>query len=166
MKPDIHNVFISHYSGDVQRLRDLKDRLAACGCTARNSSAEEDKDGGLVRHGHVVSNETIARYLRAGIKWAKTLIVIIGEHTHERSWVNYEIRNAHLQGKQIIGIYDWGCKNNVELPEAYKRYGGSPIGWNSLDKLTGMLKGEVPIPEAPDSAPSGPIYNIIPITCR
>ena len=166
MKPDIHNVFISHFSGDVQRLRDLKDRLAACGCTARNSSAEEDKDGGLVRHGHVVSNETIARYLRAGIKWAKTLIVIIGEHTHERPWVNYEIRNAHLQGKQIIGIYDWGCKNNVELPEAYKRYGGSPIGWNSLDKLTGMLNGEVPIPEAPDSVPSGPIYNIIPITCR
>ena len=23
-----HNVFISHYSGDVQRLRDLKNRLA------------------------------------------------------------------------------------------------------------------------------------------
>ena len=99
---EIHNVFISHYSGDVQRLRDLKDRLAASGCTARNSSAEEDKDGGLVRHGHQVSDATIARYLRAGIKWAKTLIVIIGEHTHERPWVNYEIRHAHLQGKQIL----------------------------------------------------------------
>lgn len=163
---EIHNVFISHYSGDVQRLRDLKDRLAACGCTARNSSAEEDKDGGLMRHGHQVSDATIARYLRAGIKWAKTLIVIIGEHTHERAWVNYEIRNAHLQGKQIIGIYDYGCKDKVELPEAYKRYGGSPIGWNSLGKLSGMLNGDVPIPEAPDNTPSGPIYNIIPIICR
>lgn len=164
--PDIHNVFISHYSGDVQRLRDLKDRLAAHGCTVRNSSAEEDKDGGLVRHGHRVSDATIARYLRAGVKWAKTLIVIISEHTHERPWVNYEIYNAHLQGKQIIGIYDWGCSNNVELPEAFKRYGGSPIGWNSLDKLTGMLNGEVSIPESPDGTPSGPINNMIHIVCK
>ena len=77
---DIHNVFISHYSGDVERLRKLKDRLAECGCTARNSSAEEDKDGGLIRHGHKVSDAIIARYLRLGIRWAKTLIVIIGEH--------------------------------------------------------------------------------------
>ena len=84
----------------------------------------------------------------------------------EYRWVNYEIRNAHLQGKQIIGIYDYGCKDKVELPEAYKRYGGSPIGWNSLGKLSGMLNGDVPIPEAPDSTPSGPIYNIIPIICR
>lgn len=162
---DIHNVFISHYSGDVERLRALKERLAACGCTARNSSAEEDKDGGLVRHGHQVSDETIARYLRAGIKWAKTLIVIIGEHTHERPWVNYEIRNAYLQGKQIIGIYDEGCKDKVELPEAFKRYGGSPIGWRSQEKLAGMLNGEVPIPEAPDGTPSGPIYNVKYIEC-
>jgi hypothetical protein len=163
---DIHNVFISHYSGDVQRLRDLKDRLAACGCTARNSSAEEDKDGGLVRHGHRVSNETIARYLRAGIKWAKTLIVIIGEHTHERPWVNYEIRQAARQGKQIVGIYMHGCKDKVELPEAYKRYGGSPLGWNSLDKLSDIIKGKVVAPEAPNGTSSSPIYNIIHIICK
>lgn len=161
----IHNVFISHYSGDVQRLRVLKNRLAANGCVVRNSSAEEDRDGGLVRHGHRLSDKTIARYLRSGIKWAKTLIVIIGEHTHERPWVNYEIRNAYLQGKQIIGIYDWDCKNEVELPEAYKRYGGTPIGWNSLDKLSGMLNGEVPVPEAPDGTPSAPIYDIKYIEC-
>lgn len=157
---------MSHYSGDVQRLRDLKDRLAAIGCTVRNSSAEEDKDGGLMRHGHRVSDETIARYLRAGIKWAKTLIVIIGEHTHERPWVNYEIRNAYLQGKQIVGIFDHGCLNNVELPEAYKRYGGSPIGWNSLGKLAGMLDGEVTIPEKPDGTPAVPIHNMKHIICK
>ena len=163
----MNNVFISHYSGDVQRLRDLKERLQSVGCIARNSSAEEDRDGGIVRHGHKVSDATIARYLRAGIKWAKTLIVIIGEHTHERRWVNYEIRNAYLQGKRIIGIYDWGCKDSVELPEAYKRYGGSPIGWNSLDKLSDMLNGRVPIPEKPDGTPAekGPITNIIHIKC-
>lgn len=163
--PDIHNVFISHYSGDVRRLRDLKDRLAARGCIARNSSAEEDRDGGLVRKGRRVSDAVIARYLRMGIKWAKTLIVIIGEHTHERPWVNYEIREAARQGKTIVGIYMHGCANNVELPEAYKRYGGSPLGWNSLDKLEDIINGEVLPPETPDGTPAGPIANIIHIKC-
>ena len=73
----MHNVFISHYSGDVERLRRLKDLLTAADSTVRNSSAEEDKEGGLVRRGHQVSDATIARYLRAGIKWAGTVIVII-----------------------------------------------------------------------------------------
>lgn len=162
----IHNVFISHYSGDVERMRRLKELLAKHDCDVRNSSAEEDKGGVLKHRGHEVSNETIARYLRRGIKWAGALIVIIGEHTHERSWVNWEIKEAAQQGKQIIGIYDLGCKNDVELPEAYKRYGGSPIGWGSIDKLSDMLDGKVPVPEAPDCTPSGPIYNMIHIICQ
>lgn len=91
---------------------------------------------------------------------------MIGEHTHERPWVNYEIREAHRQGKQIVGIYMHGCKNNVELPEAYKRYGGSPLGWNSLDKLGDIIKGKVVAPEAPDGSPAVPIYNIIHIKCN
>ena len=162
----MNNVFISHYSGDVNRLRTLKDRLAAAGCDVRNSSVEEDKDNKIVHKGKIVSDAVVARYLRRGIKWAKTFIVLIGEHTHERPWVNYEIRYAARQGKTIVGIYERGCKDNVELPEAYKRYGGSPLGWNSLEKLDDIISGEVPAPEAPDSTPSKPIYNIIRIICK
>ena len=83
---------------------------------------------------------------------------------YNRPWVNWEIKEAHNQGKQIIGIYDWGCQD-AELPEAYKRYGGSPIGWSSIDKLAGMLEGNVPVPEAPNGTPSGPIFNIKHIAC-
>lgn len=161
----MHNVFISHYSGDVERLRNLKDRLRASGCNVRNSSAEEDKEGGLIRNGKRVDDKTIARYLRKRINWAKTFIVIIGEQTHKRPWVNYEIKKAAEMGKQIVGIYDYGCKDKVELPEAYKRYGGSPIGWSSLDKLSSIIKGELSAPEAPDGTLAEPIYNIIRIKC-
>lgn len=161
----MHNVFISHYSGDVERLRNLKDRLRTSGCNVRNSSAEEDKEGGLIRNGKRVDDKTIARYLRKRINWAKTFIVIIGEQTHKRPWVNYEIKKAAEMGKQIVGIYDHGCKDKVKLPEAYKRYGGSPIGWNSLDKLSSIIKGELSVPEAPDGTPAEPIYNIIHIKC-
>lgn len=161
----MHNVFISHFSGDVERLRRLKELLLSVDSIVRNSSAEEDKEGGVVRRGRRISDATIARYLRVGIKWAGTVIVIIGKETHKRPWVNWEIKEAHNQGKQIIGIYDWGCQD-AELPEAYKRYGGSPIGWGSIDKLAAMLDGKVPVPEAPDGAISGPIYNIIHIICK
>lgn len=69
-----------------------------------------------------------------------TFIVLIGEHTHERPWVNYEIRSAYMQGKKIIGVYMHGCKDSVELPEAFKRYGGPIIGWNTTDKLADMIE--------------------------
>ena len=162
---DVHNVFISHYSGDVQRLRDLKQRLKAVGCDARNSSVEEDKDNKIVRRGRIVSDKVIARYLRMGIKWAKTFIVIIGEHTHERAWVNYEIKKAHDLGKQIVGIYDYGCKDKVDLPEAFKRYGNATIGWNSIDKLSDIISGKQILPEAPNGEDSAPIYHIVHIKC-
>lgn len=157
---DMHNIFISHYGEDEQSLDRLKERLRERGCDVRNSSVEKKK-----YRPYKVSDATIARYLRMCIRWAKTFIVMIGEHTYERPWVNYEIREAARQGKTILGIYMHGCANNVELPEAYKRYGGSPLGWNSLDKLEDIINGEVFLPEAPDGTPAGPIANIIHIKC-
>lgn len=161
-----YNVFISHYSGDVQRLRDLKGYLREKGCKVRNSSAEEDKDGGVIRNGKKVADATVAKYLRARIKWAGTFIVIIGEHTHERPWVNYEIKKAYEMGKQIVGIYDWNCKDKVELPQAYKMYGGSPLGWGSIGKLGDIIKGDITAPETYDCRPAGPIYKMIHIICQ
>lgn len=159
-KEKLRNIFISHYGEDEKSLDSLKQRLRDNGCDVRNSSVEKKK-----YRPYKVKDATIARYLRICIRWAKTFIVMIGEHTYERPWVNYEIREAHRQGKQIVGIYMFGCKNNVELPEAYKRYGGSPLGWNSLDKLGDIIKGRVVAPEAPDGTPAAPIYNIIHIKC-
>ena len=156
-----HNIFISHYGEDEASLDSLKQRLRDSGCDVRNSSVEK-KD----YRPYKVTDATIARYLRRCIRWAGTFIVMIGEHTFERPWVNYEIRQAYLQGKNIVGIYMHGYKGKVELPEAYKRYGGSPIGWNSLDKLSGIIEGKVVPPESPDCSPSGPIYNIIHIVCK
>ena len=128
--------------------------------------SEEDKEGGVIRNGKKVEDATIAKYLRARIKWSGTFIVIIGEHTHERPWVNYEIKKAHDMGKQIVGIYDWNCKDKVELPEAYKKYGGSPLGWGSIEKLGNIIKGEVTAPETPDGTPAGPIFNMKHIICQ
>lgn len=162
-----NNVFICHHSADVPKLRDLLNNLRSKGYDVRSSSLQEDKDNKVVHKGKHVADATVARYIRRAIKWAGTFIVLIGEHTHERAWVNYEIRNAHFQGKKIIGVYKYGCAQTAELPEAYKRYGTSPIGWNSMDKLAGMIQGNVVPPELPDGTPTTKsIYPMIYIECK
>ena len=162
-----NNVFICHHSADVPKLRDLLDNLRSKGYDVRSSSLQEDKDNKVVHKGKHVADATVARYIRRAIKWAGTFIVLIGEHTYERAWVNYEIRNAHFQGKKIIGVYKYGCAQTAELPEAYKRYGTSPIGWNSMDKLAGMIQGNVVPPELPDGTPTTKsIYPMIYIECK
>ena len=162
-----NNVFICHHSADVPKLRDVLDNRRSKGYDVRSSSLQEDKDNKVVHKGKHVADATVARYIRRAIKWAGTFIVLIGEHTHERAWVNYEIRNAHFQGKKIIGVYKYGCAQTAELPEAYKRYGTSPIGWNSMDKLAGMIQGNVVPPELPDGTPTTKsIYPMIYIECK
>lgn len=155
------NVFISHYNKDDKHVHRLIDRLNEKGYKIRNGSIDRAK-----YRPYKVSDALIARHLRAGINWAGTFICLIGKDTHTRPWVNYEIEQAHKQGKNIVGIYVHGCANDVELPEAYKKYGGSPIGWNSLDKLGDILDRKTLPPENPDSsASSQPIYNIIRVNC-
>lgn len=155
-----HNVFISHHGKDDKHVQRLKERLKESGYQIRNSSIDSTK-----YQNKIPPNKVIARYLRKGISWAGTFICLIGEKTHTRQWVNYEIRNAYLQGKEIVGIYKHGCNNSVEMPEALKRYGGSIIGWNSLEKLGNIMSGNITTNENPDSSKSGAIYTIKRIEC-
>ncbi len=156
-----YNVFISHHGRDDAHVQRLKQRLINIGYSIRNASIDSTKH----KDGSPPSDAVVARLLRKGISWAGTFICLIGNETHTRPWVNYEIRQAYLQGKRIVGIYAHGSANRVELPEAYKKYGGSPIGWGSLDKLGEILKGKAVPPENPDGTPRGPIYNIVRIKC-
>lgn len=155
-----HNVFISHHGKDDKHVQRLKRRLKENGYNIRNSSIDSTK-----YQDKRPPDNMVARYLRKGISWAGTFICLIGEKTHTRKWVNYEIKNAHLQGKQIVGIYKHGCNNAVDLPEGLKKYGGATIGWNSLDKLGDIMSGEVTPIENPDSTNREPIHNITRVQC-
>jgi len=155
-----HNVFISHHGKDDDYVQRLKQRLRDNGCEIRNSSIDSTK------HSDVrPSDRTIMGILKDGITWAGTFICLIGKDTHTRDWVNYEIREAYLQGKRIVGIYAHGSANNVELPEAFKKYGGPVIGWNSLDKLEDVMDGKNIPYEKPDGKPSLPIVKTPRVKC-
>lgn len=146
------NVFISHHHKDDKHVDRLTDLLGKNGCNIRNSSirakpANQDRlDKGLVK------DATIRRLLRMKMSWAGTVIVLVGRETHKRPWVDWEIMEANKQGKNIIGVYEYGLKDKVELPSALEDFSTSIVGWDPasiIDAINGA-----PSFQNPDGSPS------------
>lgn len=156
-----NNVFISHYGKDDDKVQRLKERFAEKKYNVRNYSVDSTKHTQEKRP----RKEVIERYLRRQISWSGSLICLIGEKTHTRNWVNYEIEEAHKQGKRIIGVYAHGNNETAELPEAFKKYGDATIGWNSIDKLVDIMNGkEIPV-ENQSGTPRQPLYQMASVSC-
>jgi hypothetical protein len=86
----------------------LTDLLQRGGSDVRNSSVRMKPQNQRRMDEGRVKDETIRRLLRMKISWASTVVVLIGENTHSRPWVNWEIEQAHKQGKRIVGVYEHG----------------------------------------------------------
>jgi hypothetical protein len=155
------NIFISHYEQDDAHVQSLKKRLISQGYDVKNFSVDSTKH----KDGRRPSDAVIKRLLDIRIKAASTFICLLGPDTHTRKWVNYEIRKAHLEGKKIIGVYSHGNKDNIELPEAFKKYGNSTLGWNSTEKLGNIISGENTPFENPDGSKSKDIHKTTRIKC-
>ena len=131
----IKNVFISHFHKDGEHVQKLKNLLLSKGLTLKNSSVDNTKPN------RAISEEYVRRLLRLRIQWAGTVIVLIGPRTHTRDWVDWEIEQAHLKGKPIIGIYINGA-SKVDIPENLKKYGRSIVNWTS-DKIIEAISGKI-----------------------
>jgi len=129
------NVFISHFNEDDEHIQNLKTLLGARGYTIKNSSIDSSKPN------RIISEEAIKRLLQMRINWAGTFICLIGYDTHTRPWVNWEIEQAHKQGKQIIGVYAYGAKEDAIVPDNLNLYGHGLTGWNA-DKIIDALAGK------------------------
>jgi len=144
---NIKNVFISHHHKDDAHVDKLTSMLSKNGCQIRNSSIrakpanQQRLDKGLVK------DATIRRLLRMKMSWAGTVIVLVGKETHSRPWVDWEISEASKQGKRIIGVYEEGLKDKVELPNALKEYSTSIVDWESnsiMDAINGIASFQNP----------------------
>ena len=158
---DSHNIFISHKGENDAQVQGLKARLKANGYDVRNFSVDSTNH----KDGRRPSDAVIERLLRMRVSWSSTLICLIGPDTHKSKYVNDEIKYAHEQGKRIVGMYAHGSANNVELPEAFKKYGNTPLGWTSLDKLGDAIEGKNMPAENADGTPRIPIAKITRVKC-
>lgn len=140
MADTIKNVFVSHHHKDDASVDGLADMLSGKNYKLRNSSIRAKPENQDRLNKKTVSDKTIARLLRMKMRWASQIIVIIGKETHSRPWVEWEIKAAHQLGKPIIGVYENGLKEKVEIPENLKKYATSIVGWRA-DSVIGALNG-------------------------
>jgi hypothetical protein len=97
------------------------------------------------------------------ISWAGTVVVLVGRHTHERPWVNWEIEQANRQGKRIVGVYVRGG-TEADLPGALEKYGSSIVGWNT-DSIMGAVDGSKNEFQTPDGGARAPIHAGTSVKC-
>jgi MTH538 TIR-like domain (DUF1863) len=134
-----HHVFISHHHADDAEVDKLTGLLRRNGKDIRNSSIRAKPANQARLDRGEVKDETIRRLLRLKISWASTLVVLIGENTHARPWVEWEIKEAHRQGKRIVGVFGRGG-TDAHKPPALEQYASSIVGWNSeciIDAIEG-----------------------------
>jgi hypothetical protein len=152
MPDKIKNVFVSHHHKDDSSVDGLTDMLAGKNYQIRNSSIRAKPDNQKRLDNNQISDRTIERLLRMKMRWASQVIVIIGKETHERPWVNWEIKAAHQLGKPIIGVYENGLKDQVDKPENLEKYATSVVGWRS-NSVIEALDGKSQF-QNPDGTPS------------
>lgn len=156
-----YNIFISHYVKDDKHVQTLKSKLKDKGFGVKNFSVDSTKH----HTGRRPSDARIRRLLSIRIKAASTFICLIGNDTHKRKWVDFEIKKAQSEGKKIIGIYTHGNKDSVKIPEALQKYGNSILGWNSIDKLGEVITGKETIFENSDGSFYSNVFEINRVKC-
>lgn len=91
-------VFLSfHYKPDSWRVSQIKSIGKIEGAPLLSSNSwEEVKRGG---------DNAVEKWISDNMKGRSCLIVLIGEKTANRKWINYEIKKAWREGKGVLGIY-------------------------------------------------------------
>lgn len=150
------HVFISHHHADDAKVDQLTDLLRSGDNDVRNSSVRMKPANQRRMDEGRVKDETIRRLLRMKISWATTVVVLIGNETHSRPWVNWEIEEAKRQGKRIVGVYAYGG-TDAQKPEALEKYATTIVAWNT-DSIVDAIEGEENRFENPDGAARPPVH--------
>jgi len=112
-------VFYSfHFDYDVMRVQQIRN----IGAIEGNASVSAN-DWEQLRK----SDTAVQKWIDDNMKYRSCVVVLIGEKTAERPWVEYEIRKGLTDGKGVLGIYI----HNIKCPRNGK---GNP-GQNPFDKI-------------------------------
>lgn len=157
------HVFISHHHADDEKVDQLTDLLNRGGSDVRNSSVRMRPENQRRMDEGRVKDETIRRLLRMKISWASTVVVLIGKDTHSRKWVNWEIEQAHKQGKRIVGVYAHGG-TDAEKPPALEEYGSAIVAWNT-DGIIAAIEGTSNEFQNSDGSQREPVHTAATTNC-
>jgi hypothetical protein len=157
------HVFISHHHGDDTHVDKLTRLVGRGDYLLRNSSVRMKPANQRRAEQGRIKDDTIKRLLRMKMRWASTVVVLIGERTHKRPWVNWEIEQAARLGKHIVGVYLRGGKE-ANIPQALNDYGSAIVNWNA-ESVISAIEGTVSRFEKPDGALRDPVHTIATSRC-
>lgn len=157
------HAFISHHHADDAEVDNLTGLLKGAGYYVRNSSIRAKPANQRRLDRGEVKDETIRRLLRMKISWAGQIMVLIGKDTHTRPWVDWEIQQAHTQGKRIVGVYIRGG-TDADVPPALEKYASAIVGWNSKSIMAAVDGEDSPF-ELPDGTPRPPAHPKSSVSC-
>jgi len=144
------HVFISHHHKDDAEVTNLTSLLSRNRHDIRNSSIRAKPSNQRRLEQGLVKEETIRRLLRMKISWASTVVVLIGQQTHARPWVNWEMEEANRQNKRVVGVFIRGG-TDADIPPAFEKYGSALVGWNS-DNIIAAIEGTANPFQNPDGS--------------
>lgn len=125
-------VFYSfHFKPDNWRVSQIRN----IGKIEDNKPVSDNKWEEVIRKG----DKYIQNWIDENMLYRTCTIVLIGENTANRKWINYEICKSWNDGKGILGIYIHNLKNNF-LQQANK--GANPFEFISIGskKLSSIVK--------------------------
>lgn len=98
-------------------------------------------------------DDAIKKWINAQMEKRSCVIVLIGENTSDRKWVQYEIEQAYNKGKGLFGIYIHNLKNEKGFTSKQGKNPFDEIKFTNGDKLSTVIKCYNP--------PSDDTYNYI-----
>ncbi|WP_234986646.1 TIR domain-containing protein [Demequina sp. NBRC 110055] len=135
-------VFLSfHYGRDAMRVQQILNMGAVEGQTILSAQDWES-----------VKNEgdaAVENWIAEQMKYKRAVVVLVGQETASREWVDYEIRKAWNDGKKVLGVRIHGL---ADPANGRDRQGANPFAGIKL-KNGSDLGDIVPVfnPSGPDS---------------
>ncbi len=116
------NVFISFHMADEMQVKLLRHQAKdnRFNFKFRDYSAKE------------AFKDPWKKYCREKIKQSSFTIVMIGEDTHKRPAVKWEIAESYRQGKEVIGIRMYRDEN-YKIPQQMNEKNAKIVNWNLGD---------------------------------
>jgi hypothetical protein len=126
-------VFYSfHYKPDCWRASQVRN----AGVIEGNRPATDNDWETITRGG----DDAIKRWIASQMDGKSCAVVLVGENTANRKWINYEIKKAWEEGKGLVGVHIHGLQNQ-DGDQCVK--GGNPFDYITFTdgkKLSTVVK--------------------------
>ncbi|RRA98617.1 TIR domain-containing protein [Larkinella rosea] len=120
------SVFYSfHFNNDVMRVQQIRNM----GILDGDEPVSFNKWEEIKRSG----DQAIKNWIQENMNYRKAVVVLIGEETHKRPWVQYEIKKGWNDGRAVVGIYihNLNCPNNGKCSQGKNPFDQFNVGyWN------------------------------------